>query len=555
MYTKGQKIGDRYQIIRLIGEGGMANVYLARDIILDRLVAVKVLRGDLANDEKFIKRFHREANSAATLNHPNIVSTYDVGEVDNYIVMEYIDGQTLKSLIKKRGALTVYEVIDIMKQLCDGIAYAHDSYIIHRDIKPQNIMILDNGLVKITDFGIATALNNLELTQTDSVMGSVHYLPPEQANGKGSTIKSDIYSLGIMMFELLTGKVPFKGENPVEIAIKHMKENLPSVTSMNPDIPQSIENIILKCCAKNPKNRYDNVREMKADLLTALDDEHKNDRKLIYPYSEQDLEETKALPVIKSVKEETEVTEVKKTSKLNKTIFIMTLICVGLCLFVGIAAIIYPKITEVKEVKVPDVTNMTVVEAEKKLKKSGFKVEADTQEKNSSDVEEGKVIGTNPVIGRSLKKGTSIKLIVSIGEKGMILEDYTGKNYYETKGLLEANEIYVRTEKITVDDEDAKENVIIKQSPEKGKKVVEGDTVTLYIPDIASEYPNIVAEGWSIDKVTKFCEDYNLTLKISYQETDLYDEGTIINQSRTAGTKLTAYSTLEITVSTLPTGE
>src|SRR5574344_1825044 len=254
MYTKGQKIGDRYQIIRLIGEGGMANVYLARDIILDRLVAVKVLRGDLANDEKFIKRFHREANSAATLNHPNIVSTYDVGEVENYIVMEYIDGQTLKSLLKKRGSLTVYEVIDIMKQLCDGIAYAHDSYIIHRDLKPQNIMILDNGLIKITDFGIATALNNLELTQTDSVMGSVHYLPPEQANGKGSTIKSDIYSLGIMMFELLTGKVPFQGDNPVEIAIKHMKENLPSVTSINPDIPQSIENIILKCCAKNPKN-------------------------------------------------------------------------------------------------------------------------------------------------------------------------------------------------------------------------------------------------------------------------------------------------------------
>ena len=557
MIVKGQKINDRYEVKKLIGEGGMANVYLAHDTILDRNVAVKVLRGDLADDEKFVRKFQREAISASSLAHPNIVEMYDVGE-DNgkyFIVMEYIDGKTLKSLIKKRGALTVYEVIDIMKQLCDGIAYAHDSYIIHRDIKPQNIMILDNGLVKITDFGIATALNNLELTQTDSVMGSVHYLPPEQANGKGSTIKSDIYSLGIMMFELLTGKVPFKGENPVEIAIKHMKENLPSVTSMNPDIPQSIENIILKCCAKNPKNRYDNVREMKADLLTALDDEHKNDRKLIYPYSEQDLEETKALPVIKSVKEETEVTEVKKTSKLNKTIFIMTLICVGLCLFVGIAAIIYPKITEVKEVKVPDVTNMTVVEAEKKLKKSGFKVEADTQEKNSSDVEEGKVIGTNPVIGRSLKKGTSIKLIVSIGEKGMILEDYTGKNYYETKGLLEANEIYVRTEKITVDDEDAKENVIIKQSPEKGKKVVEGDTVTLYIPDIASEYPNIVAEGWSIDKVTKFCEDYNLTLKISYQETDLYDEGTIINQSRTAGTKLKAYSTLEITVSTLPTGE
>ena len=202
MIVKGQKINDRYEIIRVIGEGGMANVYLANDTILNRKVAVKVLRGDLANDEKFVRRFQREALSASSLNHPNIVEMYDVGEDDGnfYIVMEYVDGKNLKQLIKRRTKLSLTEVVDIMKQLTDGISHAHDSFIIHRDIKPQNMLILDNGLVKITDFGIAVALNSTQLTQTNSVMGSVHYLPPEQAAGKGATFKSDIYSLGIMMY-------------------------------------------------------------------------------------------------------------------------------------------------------------------------------------------------------------------------------------------------------------------------------------------------------------------------------------------------------------------
>ena len=204
MLSKGQKINDRYEIVKSIGEGGMANVYLARDTILDRKVAVKILRGDLADDEKFVRRFQREALSASSLSHPNIVEIYDVGEDDGnfYIVMEYIEGKTLKQLIKKRGVLSLPETIDIMMQLLDAIANAHDSYIIHRDIKPQNIMIKDNGLVKITDFGIAVALNSTQLTQTNSVMGSVHYLPPEQAAGHGSTIKSDIYSLGIILYEM-----------------------------------------------------------------------------------------------------------------------------------------------------------------------------------------------------------------------------------------------------------------------------------------------------------------------------------------------------------------
>ena len=240
MIAKGQKISDRYQIIKSIGEGGMANVYLAYDTILERNVAVKVLRGDLANDEKFVRRFQREALQASSLSHPNIVEVYDVGE-DNgeyYIVMEYVEGKHLKGLLKKRGKLTIPEVVDIMIQVTSGLTVAHDSYIIHRDIKPQNIMILDNGLVKLTDFGIALAMNSTQLTQTNSVMGSVHYLPPEGASGKGATLQSDIYSLGILMYELLTGKLPFRGETAVEIALKQLKEPMPSIRKEIPDIPQ-----------------------------------------------------------------------------------------------------------------------------------------------------------------------------------------------------------------------------------------------------------------------------------------------------------------------------
>ena len=290
MIMKGQKINDRYQIIKSIGEGGMANVYLAYDTILDRNVAVKVLRGDLATDEKFVRRFQREALSASSLSHPNIVEVYDVGE-DNgqyYIVMEYIEGKQLKQLLKKRGKLTISEVIDIMLQISDGLSVAHDNYIIHRDIKPQNIMILENGLVKITDFGIAMAMNSTQLTQTNSVMGSVHYLPPEQANGKGSTLQSDIYSMGILMYELLTGELPYKGDNAVEIALKHLKEPLPSVREKVPEVPQSVENIIIKATAKNPKNRYPDARAMNEDLRTCLDESRANEEKIVLPYPEGD---------------------------------------------------------------------------------------------------------------------------------------------------------------------------------------------------------------------------------------------------------------------------
>lgn len=556
MIIKGQKINDRYEIIRMIGEGGMANVYLAQDTILDRKVAVKILRGDLAGDEKFVRRFQREAISASSLTHPNIVEMYDVGEDDGkyFIVMEYVDGKTLKNLIKRRGALTLPEVIDIMMQLTSGLACAHDSYIIHRDIKPQNIMILDDGKVKITDFGIAMALNSNELTQTNSVMGSVHYLPPEQANGNGATIKSDIYSLGILMFELLTGKLPFKGENAVEIAIKQMKEQIPSVCKINPDIPQSVENIILKACAKNPKNRYDNVLEMREDLKTCMDPEKKNVQRLVYEYPENDLDETKTIPYLRTTRlEKEEAKEEERDKKTNKKLIYIILGIIGVILLTVIGFFTYTKIQANKEIKVPDVSDMSVAKAEEKLKEKGFKVANKQDEKASDKIEAGKVIETDPKAGLKRRKGTTITLVVSTGKDKMELEDYTGKNALEIKGSLEAQGFIVSIELKDVDDKkNNEENIIISQQPKAGTEVKEGDTITLYVPNIITEYPDFVSEKWNYNDIQTFCDEYGLNLKVEYEESINYVAGTVIKQSRAAGSKVTSGATITITIAKAP---
>lgn len=563
MIIKGQKINDRYQIIRTIGEGGMANVYLAYDTILDRNVAVKILRGDLASDDKFVRRFKREAISASSLTHPNIVEMYDVGEDNgnNFIVMEYIDGKTLKNLIKKRGALTLPEVIDIMLQLTSAIACAHESYIIHRDIKPQNVMILDDGRVKITDFGIAIASNAADLTQTNSVMGSVHYLPPEQANGNGATIKSDIYSLGILMYELLTGKVPFKGDNAVEIALKQMKEEIPSVCEINPEIPQAVENIILRACAKNPKNRYDSVAEMHTDLKTALSSDRAEELRITYKYPEHDLDETKIIPDLSRSKKnqavEKELEEIEKgDKKINLALWITGGACAIIAFLMGLFIIIIPLFTNAKEVKIPDVSKKTVVEAEKVLKKLGLEVDTEVEEENSDEIEEDLVIGTNPSKDRSVKEGTKVKLIVSIGSNKILIEDYKNKNYYEIKGMLEAKGLIVEVAKKEVEDtEDIKEDTIINQSPKVGEKLEEGEIVTLTIPDIYTKYPNFVDEKYTVDAVQQFCDKHGVTLNIQYLTTADYSPGSIISQDRAAKSKVVSPTTLKIIVAKEPVTE
>ena len=613
MLSKGQKISDRYTIIKSIGEGGMANVYLAEDSILNRKVAVKVLRGDLSTDEKFIRRFQREALSVSNLSHQNIVEVYDVGEEDGeyYIVMEYLSGKTLKQLLKKRETLTLTEVIDIMSQITDGISHAHSSYIIHRDIKPQNIMIEDNGLIKITDFGIAMALNATQLTQTNSVMGSVHYLPPEQASGKNSTIKSDIYSIGILMYELITGNVPFKGDNAVEIALKHMKEKIPSIRKQNPAIPQSVENILLRATAKNPRNRYESAKQMHEDLLHCLDEEHANDKKISFEYPENDLDETAPIKVVKpkvetpSEKEiekiKEEIIEEKKESKnqkdavtkdinedefsdeefdeedfddddnededddfvepprKNTIIYVLASFFLLLLISAGVIWLVTTK--EVEDVSVPDIVGMPIEEAIDTLTKEGFTYT--TEQKNSDTIEEGKVVKTNPRAGSTRKKGDTITIYESIGGNYYYLENYVGKDYTEVKAKLELLEINVIVEKKDVEEQEKykdKEDIILEQEPayNKDKKTLieKGDTITIFIPNIVDEYPDMVSEGWTLSSVLAFADEYKINLEIldkngntiPESEYSVHKDAVVTKQSLPAGYAILEGVTFKINI-------
>ena len=560
MIMKGQKISDRYQIIKSIGEGGMANVYLAYDTILDRNVAVKVLRGDLASDEKFVRRFQREALAASSLYNENIVEVYDVGE-DNgqyYIVMEYIDGKHLKTLLKKRGKLTIPEAVDIMSQIASGLSVAHDQYLIHRDIKPQNIMILENGLVKITDFGIAMAMNSTQLTQTNSVMGSVHYLPPEQASGKGASLQSDIYSMGILMYELLTGKLPYHGDNAVEIALKHLKEPLPSIRDELPSIPQSVENIIIKATAKNPKNRYADAKEMLEDLKTCLNEERLNEEKYTFKYPENDYDETKMLKVIKE-KEKVEDKETKSKDKekkkdeiivkdvsnknapgQNKILIILLSIFTSLVLIITCIMVLIPVVTKKNQVAIPDVSNKSLKQATKILQDKGFVISEEQVEKASETVKEGYVIKTDPIAGTKRKKGYEVTIYVSLGDAKIVVENYTGKDFSEVKGALESQKIKVIKEIQEVEkDDSAKENEIIGQSVEVGTKMSVGDTITLYVADTSKKYPNFCDGTWTEAKVRTWAAENGVELeKVLTDTADGLKNDVVIRQSLPEGYKV-----------------
>ena len=553
MIIKGQLIDNRYKIIKSIGEGGMANVYLAFDTILEREVAVKILRGDLAEDEKFVRRFQREANSASSLKHPNIVEVYDVGEDDGkyFIVMEYINGKTLKSLIKKRGILTLEEVIDIMLQLTSAVSCAHDSYIIHRDIKPQNVMILEDGRVKITDFGIAMALNNNELTQTNSVMGSVHYLPPEQASGSGSTIKSDIYSLGILMFELLTGKLPFKGENAVEIAIKQMREQIPSVRSISPDIPQSVENVVLRACAKNPKNRYENAREMFEDIKTCLDPVRSDEKRITYQYPENDLDETKVMPNLsrlKNIKEDTDdesIDEAKENKNFKKIMIILGIVA-GVLVLGIIIAVIAGKLSS-KQITIPnDIVGEKKSDAKEVLEDLGFKVKEKSE--YSDKYKKNIVTKVDPKEKSKAKKGSTVTITVSKGKKQITVEDYTGMNIDTVKKKLEdAGVSVVVTAKKVDKSGNYKDNTIIEQSIKAGEKLTKGDAIELTYATLITVYPDFTNGKYTKDDVNTFCSDNKISCTFDEKESTSKEPGTIIEQSKTAGSEVNSNDSLKIT--------
>ena len=410
----GNRIGGRYEVLKYIGGGGMSKVYLANDIILDRHVAIKVLNYDFSNEEELKRRFMREAISATSLTHPHIVNIFDVGEEGelHYLVMEYVEGQTLKEYINENGPLEPDKAVPIMRQLVSAISNAHFNGIIHRDIKPQNILMDADGNLKITDFGIAMALSATAHTKTNSVIGTVHYLSPEQARGGMATKKSDIYSLGIVLYELLTGRLPFSGESAVAIALKHLQEETPSVRRVFPDIPQSVENVILKATAKDAKYRYASADAMQEDLSTVLSTERLNEQKFTIPVDD---ELTRAIPAVVEPNKFEQLADTKKMEPIQEPIvpveqkkrkkwpWIVGISAGALVLL--LLALLLPSLMGPKRAEIPNVVDLDEVAAEDLLKEHGFIV-GERIPQPSDEYEEGIVMQTIPEAGKKRDVGT-----------------------------------------------------------------------------------------------------------------------------------------------------
>lgn len=436
-----EMIKNRYMIISRLGEGGMADVYLAVDTLLNREVAIKVLRGELSTDHVSLLRFKREANAASTLNHPNIVEIYDVGEEagKHFIVMEVVRGKTLKQLISQRGAMEKEEALAIMKQLIAAVSEAHRKNIIHRDIKPQNVLIKDDGTVKITDFGIALAQDAMQLTQTDAVMGSVHYLAPECARGEAASNQSDVYSLGIVLYELLRGDVPFTGEAPVQIAIKHMREDIPSIREFNPTLPQSLENIIIKSTAKNKLLRYQSAKDMSDDLLTCLSAARAKEAKVIFDDDDSEGSTT----VINQVATLEPIAEPKSTfATVSAALTISALVVlIGFAIF----TMFNPNTIENRYTNVPDLSGLNYSEAKLVLEEKGLTLSSNVLYTLTEDIPAGKIISFSPTFGTQVDKGSVITVTVSEGIY-YVVANYTGKTLEEARALLSGTRITIRSE-------------------------------------------------------------------------------------------------------------
>lgn len=563
----GKRISGRYKILDVIGGGGMSNVYLAHDMILDRDVAMKILHYNFSNEQEMHRRFQREALSATSLTHPNIVSIYDVGEDGDmhYLVMEYVKGQTLKQYIQKYAPLAPTKCVNIMKQLTSAIAHAHQNQIIHRDIKPQNILMDENDNVKITDFGIAMALEDTSFTRTNSVLGTVHYLSPEQARGGTATKKSDIYSLGIVLYELLTGELPFSGESAVAIALKHLQSETPSVRAIVPSIPQSLENVVLKATAKDPHHRYASVEEMGEDLETVLSEERSHEprfqaiidddvTKLIPVIKEtegemeQDLQKTKAMPIKDN--EPTDEHHKKKSKKKNKTLVFVGILISLLFVFL-IILFLFPDLFNEKRIAVPNVTNQQSDQAIRTLENAGFAIGEKTMQ-NSDDIKEDHIIKTTPDAGKERTKGTKIDLIISNGPKKVEIPNYIGRDVDQAKEILKnqgfkeikVNEVY--SEKT--------EGTIIKQSPEEGETVVPKDTVITFTVSKGVQEGSVSnLLGYDENALNTYAKTSGFNIHISSEKySDTVPKGQVISQTPKAGDKLPLGSKIEVVLSKGP---
>lgn len=526
-------IAGRYELVKCIGHGGMADVYLALDLILDRQVAIKILKPDSNADKVALERFAREAQASTQLSHPNIVDIYDVGDDDNihYIVMEYVKGHTLKQLIKKRGPLPTRETIWIMKQLTSALMEAHKNGLIHRDIKSQNILIKDDGTVKLADFGIAILNNAIQLTSKDSVLGSVHYLAPELVKGEKSSMKSDIYSLGIVMYELLRGDVPFKGDNPAQIALKHMKQEIPNVREYNPQIPQSVANIITKACAKDPKDRYDNVALMLKDLNVCLNNDHLNDEAV--HFENREVISDFSIPA-------TAKTEIKKIKQKKKERNFSAVIILIITLFSVIALSLILMLSGILSgnqnnyIEVPEVKNLTLAQAKDTLDNLGLNIVYPLTYETTDDVEASRVVSIYPDSGSQVEKGSKVRLTISNG-KFELMEDYSGKNYDAVFNELFDTNLKVSATYIT--NSDLTPGTIVDQSIKAGTKfdpyikneiiftVVDAETMNVPIHLLGKNVYNMQIElseqGFNVELREVDYDDLSSSQKEKYKEYEI----------------------------------
>ncbi|CAG6235880.1 serine/threonine-protein kinase StkP [Streptococcus pneumoniae] len=561
MIQIGKIFAGRYRIFKQIGRGGMADVYLAKDLILDgEEVAVKVLRTNYQTDPIAVARFQREARAMADLDHPHIVRITDIGEEDGqqYLAMEYVAGLDLKRYIKEHYPLSNEEAVRIMGQILLAMRLAHTRGIVHRDLKPQNILLTPDGTAKVTDFGIAVAFAETSLTQTNSMLGSVHYLSPEQARGSKATVQSDIYAMGIIFYEMLTGHIPYDGDSAVTIALQHFQKPLPSVIAENPSVPQALENVIIKATAKKLTNRYRSVSEMYVDLSSSLSYNRRNESKLIF--DETSKADTKTLPKVSQstltsipkVQAQTEHKSIKNPSQAvteetyqpqapKKHRFKMRYLILLASLVLVAASLIWILSRTPATIAIPDVAGQTVAEAKATLKKANFEIGEEKTEA-SEKVEEGRIIRTDPGAGTGRKEGTKINLVVSSGKQSFQISNYVGRKSSDV--IAELKEKKVPDNLIKIEEEESNESeagTVLKQSLPEGT-TYDLSKATQIVLTVAKKATTIQLGNYIGRNSTEVISELkqkkvpeNL-IKIEEEESSESEPGTIMKQSPGAGT-------------------
>ena len=550
MGLEGRVLGNRYELIEKVGNGGMATVYKATDMVLKRYVAVKILRDEFTTDEEFIKRFETEAQSAARLTHPNIVSIYDVG-VDAgiyYIVMELIQGKTLKEIIvEEKGPLPWKWSVNVAIQIASALEMAHKNNIIHRDIKPHNIIITEDGIAKVTDFGIAKAVSNSTITAFGKTIGSVHYFSPEHARGGYTDAKSDLYSLGVVLYEMVTGRVPFDADTPVSIALKHMQEPPVPPIEVNPNLPEALNNIILKALQKDPMYRYQTATELLVDLRKAL----KNPNGDFVEQEEYD-------PTAKTQRISTD--EIAKKSK-KKGKFVEFIekhkalsVFIGLILLFFIAfglTMLILHFTNPKEVDVPTVVGLTKEEAKSKIEDAKLKFEIESEEYNT-DVEAGKVISQDPQGTETslikVKEGETVKVKVSKGQEKTTVPNVKGKSREEAEQLIE--DAKLTAEVVEETSKTVKEGYVISQETEPNASANAGDTVKIHVSTGTgiAQVTMVDLTGKKEADAKSTLSDLKLVANVGYTEDNSKDDGVVLKQSVEVGKVVDEGTTVTITV-------